>query len=343
MLVWGTRSKSLDLGPVDSRHCPRCGSERTFHLLLTYAHHHLWLLFGWASGKRYFEVCKICGHGPQVESDAVETRLGRNPIPAWHRFGILGLVGGIAALILFGVLLRLTGPEVRNIPDLVERMQRGDETAVAQLRREAEAGDLPSQQVLADLLAGGPEKFRDLEEAFRWTHAAADQGSALALLSLGSRYEAGAGVEADPAEALRWYRLAADQGVVAAWNRIGRLVHDGVGTPADPTEAARLFRRAAEGGDAEGMLNYGIACLDGDDGAVDPVRAAEWFAKAAAAPREDPAGRAIRAEAAFRLGALYESGTGVERNLLEALHQYEQASPVRDDARQAVERLSRGL
>ncbi len=46
ILVWGTGSKSIDLGPAGSGDCPTCGTERPFRWRLDYRAHHLYFAFG---------------------------------------------------------------------------------------------------------------------------------------------------------------------------------------------------------------------------------------------------------------------------------------------------------
>lgn len=340
MLIWGHRGRSLDLGPAASRHCSTCGQERAFRTRVDYQYNHFWYVFGFVSGKSYSERCAICGQGTVLETARTEERLGRNAVPMWDRFGLLAAFGAGVGLILLAVLLRLSGPEIRNIPDLTERMMRGDATALAQLRREAEAGDLPSQMALGDLLGvHGPETFRDLEEAFRWTLAAATQGNALAQRSVATRYENGIGTKVDTAAALRWYRAAAEQGSAAAANSIGAFYLQGIEVAADPIEALQWFRKAADAGDAPGEFNLAMGYLSGNGIEQDLAQAVRWLEKAAAAEGRDSTSVLTAAEAMNQLGKLYEEGSGVEKDVLKALNYYQSASPSNVEARESVERL----
>jgi len=349
MLIWGYRQKFIDLGPAGTRHCAKCGQERTFRTQLSYQYNHLYYAFCFVSGKRYIEHCEICMTGSAVEAKAVEARLGRNPIPRWDRFGMLVGLGGILGLVLFAMILRMTGPEIRNIPDLTQRMKKGDPTALALLRREAERGDLPSQEALADLLATtGNERFRNPAEAFRWALAAARQGSTGAELAVANRYENGTGVETNPAEALRWYRAASEHGSASATNSIGALYSRGVGTPADPQEAVRWFTKAAQAGDQPAQFNLAMAYLSGAgvEGGASDKNAAEaiaWLQKAAKPRDEGTLSTTIAADALNSLGALYEQGRGVNKDALQALNYYQAASATNADAKRSVERLKSRL
>lgn|GEM_PF-2527144 len=349
MLIWGYGPSSIDLGPIGSRYCPTCGQERMFHTQVKYQYNHLYYIFRFVSGKGYIEHCEICGNGAVVDAAEVETRLGKNPIPAFDRYGMLIGLGGILGLILFAVILRTTGPEIRNIPDLTARMKRGDVTALAQLRREAEKGDRPSQEALGDLLlTTGAANLRNPEEAFRWMLAAANGGSIAAALPVADRYEHGTGVPANPTEALRWYRVSAAHGSAQAANSIGALYSRGTGVEADAKEAVRWFQKAAQGGDQPGQFNLAMAYLSGAgvDGGASEQNAAEaikWLQKAAAPRDKSTLSTTIAADAMNHLGQLYEQGSGVKKDALKALNYYQSASEHNAEAKQSVERLKARL
>ena len=344
-IIWGYKKKSIDLGAMRSRHCEACEQLRSFRTRVYYQYNHLWYAFGFVSGKHFTESCLVCGQEAAIDAATIEAAIGRNPIPYWDRYGMLSAFGGLVGLILLLILLRLSGPEIRNIPDLSERMKRGDETALAQLRREAEQGDLPSQEALGDLLAGqGNQRFLNLEEAHRWTLAAARQGSVAAEVAVAWQLESGTGTAANPAEALGWYRLAASHGSVSALNSIAAFYAQGTGIPADPKEAVRWFRKAAEAGDIPGALNLGMSYLTGFgleevDAENNLVQAVHWLNIAANPPLTDETSVAAAASAHNELGKLYEQGIGVEQDAVKALNHYEAASPNNADAAASLERL----
>jgi TPR repeat protein len=348
-IVWGYQRKSIDLSASRTRRCEHCEQLRLFHAHVHYQHNHLWYAFGFVSGKQYTESCEACGHESAVDAATMEAGIGRNPIPYWDRFGMVSALGALVGVVLLLVLLRLSGPEIRNIPDLTERMKRGDETALAQLRREAGQGDLPSQEALADLLAGqGGQRFLDLEEAHRWTLAAANQGSVPAQVAVAWQLESGTGTAANPVEALGWYRLAASHGSGRALNSVAAFYAQGTGISADPIEAVRWFRKAAEAGDMPGALNLGMSYLNGygvDKGvaATNLAEAVHWFEVAANPPMTDATSIATAASANNELGKLYEQGLGVEQDILKALNHYQAASRNNAEAAANVERLKSRL
>lgn len=88
------------------------------------------------------------------------------------------------------------------------------------------------------------------EEAFRLLKLAADQGSAIAQLTLGTMYENGqGGLAKNEQEAVRLYKLAVAQGLPIAQDVLGESYEDGTGgLPQDKQEAARLYKLAADQG-----------------------------------------------------------------------------------------------
>ena len=275
-LLWGSRPRSLDLGPAGVHRCPNCGLDRPFKRVVEYQFNHLYYVLGFVSAKRYRSICTVCGQGDVVDTALAEQELGGNPIPKVDRFGCLAGVAGLLALVLALALLRLTGPPIRNIPDLLERAQSGGpeaEKAMAQLRAEAAQDDVPSQEALIDLLLGGRNVAHDSAEAFRWARRAAELGNARAQHTLGFLYESGKGTAVDYAEAKRWYGAAEAQGVAASANSLGALAFRGLGGPLDKAEGARWFRKAADAGYAPACFNLAMRYLQGDGVAADPAEA----------------------------------------------------------------------
>ena len=66
-----------------------------------------------------------------------------------------------------------------------------------------------------------PESTQNLPTAVDWYMEMAKGGDADAQYNLGSVYETGFGVEADPDEAVRWYKEAAAQGHQLAQLKLG--------------------------------------------------------------------------------------------------------------------------
>lgn len=256
------------------------------------------------------------------------------PILTWGQRAL----GGIVSLVLLGALIALLGKPPRNIPYLLLQAKNGDASALARLREEAEADNVPSQEALVRLLS---ESARPVEqaEAFRWAERAAEHGSAMAHHEIGYMLEMGIGTIPNDEVACRYYRLAYEQGYVASANSLGALYLTGRGVPADPQEAVRLFRKAAEAGHGAGAFNLAMRYLDGEGVLPDAAVAAQWLEKAAA----DGNSQSTASMAKLQLGYLYEEGRGVERDPVKALHLYEEAGATNAEARQNLARLKQRL
>src|SRR5262249_53872199 len=63
ILIWGSREKSIDLGPAGNWPCPNCGLQRSFRNVLRYQFNHLYHLLGFVTRKRYLRICEVCGRG----------------------------------------------------------------------------------------------------------------------------------------------------------------------------------------------------------------------------------------------------------------------------------------
>jgi TPR repeat protein len=115
------------------------------------------------------------------------------------------------------------------------------------------------------------------------------QGNAAAQFGIGTMYEKGQGVPADPAQAAGWYRRAAEQGAFPAQHALGVLYAAGRGVPMDHASAADWYGRAAEQGYASAQLAIGILLELGLGVPADLVEAFKWFDLAAAQGRDDAA------------------------------------------------------
>ncbi|MEO7794620.1 MAG: tetratricopeptide repeat protein [Thermoanaerobaculia bacterium] len=343
ILIWGRRAKSVALAAAGERFCERCGLLRAHTWVVDYTLNHLYYIFGFVSGRKLACRCTICGQERvEVADPALEARV-TGAIPTYERFGCAGLGIGLAALILAALSWSHFGPQPRNIPELLERVQGGDAAAMARLEKEAESGDLPSQLALAQILRDGLGVPANEERAFGWALKAAQQGSAPAQFAVGAMYEWGKGTASDPAEAASWYRKAADQGVAGAANCLGALYLSGLGVEADAAAAVGWFRKAAEGGDTMGQFNLAMRYFNGEGVAVDPVESRRWLERAAVAQDQDAPTLDIVASSKQELGVIYEEGMGVEKDLVKALRFYEEASPRNEDAELNFARLKARL
>lgn len=106
-------------------------------------------------------------------------------------------------------------------------------------------------------------------------------GTVEAVFLMGTAYDEGLGVAADPAVAVTWYARAAAAGHTLAAHNLGNAYAAGRGVAADAAEAARWWRRAAADGDAVTQLRLGEACEAGRGVARDLDQARHWYGEAA--------------------------------------------------------------
>lgn len=139
-------------------------------------------------------------------------------------------------------------------------------------------------------LDGGAEKGDDTRAADLIAKAAM-RGEPVAQYWLGTLYEHGRGVAADPVEAIRWYEASALQGNLKAMYKLGVFYAEGWGSQRNYGEAARWFSRAAELGFINAQFNLAILYERGLGVPQSLLDAYKWYAIAAAQGDRDSASR----------------------------------------------------
>ena len=110
----------------------------------------------------------------------------------------------------------------------------------------------------------------------------ANAGNPTALTILGLRALDGTdGETVDLPDAIKFLSEAAQKGEAVAQYRLGTLYERGQGIPADPTKAAYWYEMAANQGNRKAMHNLAVAYASGSAGKKNMAEAARWFAKAA--------------------------------------------------------------
>jgi hypothetical protein len=128
------------------------------------------------------------------------------------------------------------------------------QTKLAQLRRQASAGDLESQFQLGSFyFAGQPQK--DLKQAEYWWKQAADKGHGMAAVSLAYLYTGRDNPDfANRRDMLKYLNQSAAGGNPMAQHILGNLYLKGeLGVPRDPNQAKALFQSACK-------QNYAVSC-----------------------------------------------------------------------------------
>ncbi len=191
---------------------------------------------------------------------------------------------------------------------------KGADTLIRELEKRVEDGDTRAMNELGSLYENGKGVNRDPDRAFDLYLQAAKQGEAIAQTNVGVCYENGTGVPKDIKEAIRWYEMAASQGHVEAQRNLAALYFNGTQVSQDYRKAIEWTARAAESGNVEAQSMLGVMYQEGLGTFKDPKLAMEWHI------------RAGTADSLARLGNMYFSGDGVEKNYKQAFDLYMKAS-----------------
>jgi TPR repeat protein len=149
---------------------------------------------------------------------------------------------------------------------------------IEEVRKRAEAYDLPAMVEIGGRLITGTGIAKDPAGGAGWMLHAAERGSAQAAFNVGVMYETGFVVERDSTKAAYWYRRASDAGLATAQNNLALLLRVGKGVPRDGAQAVELLHAAARQGMTAAMFTLGDIYEKGDVAPKDPVTALAWFA-----------------------------------------------------------------
>ena len=155
--------------------------------------------------------------------------------------------------------------------------------AVSWFRRGAEGGDASAQYNLALMYERGEGVTRDYKEAIRWHTAAADQNLIPPLLALAEIYlqPPPATVTADVGKAVQYYQRAADLGSAVAEVALGTISSKGLQGKVDFDQAFGWYQKAAAKGEPDGEFALGVSYAMGHGVAVDYGLARRWLTAAA--------------------------------------------------------------
>jgi TPR repeat protein len=177
----------------------------------------------------------------------------------------------------------------------------------------ANDGDVLATLGIAQAMLVGLGAERDIEGARVLLQRAARFGNPDAALLLGTLYDSGDGVAADPRMAVRYYRFAAREGRAAADFALGLIYEEGRdGVPQDLAEAAQRYRGAADAGHGAAQLFLGRMYRDGRGVPADEEQATQRFRDALDSLTE--LAESGNAESHYLIGTMYLQGEGVPRD-----------------------------
>ena len=231
--------------------------------------------------------------------------------------------------------------------------------AINKVRALAEKGHGGAMFHMGKVHALGIAVEQDFGEAAQWYRRATEQGDMRAHCNLGWMYQSGMGVPEDKAEAFRLLSIGAAHGVLSAKAAVGMMLLKGEGCAADAQQALTVLEEAFEAGYGNAANCISDAYFAGEHLPHDPELGHAWLAKVA--ERGDARSMAILGHylitgshgktdvthgiallydainhgytpAYAWLGALYEKGQGLERDLGRAQAWYERGIAVGDEA-----------
>jgi localization factor PodJL len=121
----------------------------------------------------------------------------------------------------------------------------------------------------------------NLPDAVKFLSEAAEKGQAVAQYRLGTLYERGQGVTADPVKAAHWYEMAANQGNRKAMHNLAVSYASGAAGKKNMAEAARWFAKAAALGLSDSQFNLAVLYERGDGVPQSLLDAFKWYSIAA--------------------------------------------------------------
>ncbi|MBX7208701.1 MAG: sel1 repeat family protein [Verrucomicrobiaceae bacterium] len=206
--------------------------------------------------------------------------------------------------------------------------------AKALLEKGSAAGDGAATLGLSQLYAAGVNDgkgevklAKDENKALEMLQKAVEQGNSPAMSQLAALYFNGAehpSVKKDPAKAITMFKNAADKGNAAANNSLGQIYENGLGEQKkNIEEAVKYYTAAANAGDAAAQFRVGnmleVGVKDGDKVIVgqNPKAALDLYRISA---------QSGLAEANYNVGAYYEAGNIVDRDLPKSFAFFQRAA-----------------
>ena len=230
--------------------------------------------------------------------------------------------------------------------------------AIEKIRSLAEHGHAGAMFHMGKVHALGIAVQQDMLQAAHWYGQAVAHGDMRAHCNLGWMYQAGLGVPENKVEALRLLSIGAAKGVLSAKAAVGMMLLSGEGCTADAEQALQMLTEAFEAGYLNAGNCIADAYLAGHYLPQDVECGHAWLARVA--ERGDARSMAILGHylitgshgktdvthgiaslydainhgytpAYTWLGALYEKGQGIERDLGRAQSWYERGVAAGDE------------
>lgn len=180
-------------------------------------------------------------------------------------------------------------------------LQAAETPSLETLLAEAGKGDVRAQLSLALSYRDGKGVEKNLTEALRWGHLAADRGDAAAQDFVGHLFFSGNGVPRSPEIAFGYFKAAATKSAQAGYN-LGQCHFGAQGTEQNTAKALEAWKKAAEMGSGRAASSAAMIYLAGDGVPADPAEGLRLAKRAV--ELNDPSGLVVLGELHFRSGEL---------------------------------------
>ena len=131
---------------------------------------------------------------------------------------------------------------------------KSDSEAVSWYRKSAEMDDPAGAHALGLAYLSGKGIEKNVNEGFRWTKYAAENGNFAAQFTLGSLYANGTGTShQNEVEAHAWIRVSAESGYAPSQRILGKIYLTGMGVRKDERQGFDWLEKAAKQGESEAL------------------------------------------------------------------------------------------
>ncbi|MCD8351636.1 MAG: zinc ribbon domain-containing protein [Planctomycetaceae bacterium] len=96
LLVWGSGGGRAVLGELPEEHCDACGEKSIATAFVEYKYWHLWYLFSFLVGRKYFKTCTACGSTVPYDKTEAKLHFPKDTVPFIRKKGWL-----VVALLIF--------------------------------------------------------------------------------------------------------------------------------------------------------------------------------------------------------------------------------------------------
>lgn len=212
---------------------------------------------------------------------------------------------------------------------------RPDRTALAEIRKAAEADDAEAQYRLGCVYRYGWGVEADRQQAMSWLGRAAGKRHQLARQEFFDLQAWGEIVDREAKKKrLAELRRMGEDGDAEAQFRLGMIYRDGLGVPRDYAESVKWLTLAASQGMADAQFRLGMMYYRARGVEKDYAAAMRWLEKAAGQEHD---------RALLVMGRMYEVGEGVVVDMAKAKAFYSRsAARGNGKARERLERMERG-